>query len=329
MTSQVVGLEFLAADRRGDLWMSLPSASALYEKQARAFDEHGLRRLDHDCDCGSPRQIQPNGIAFDASQECLWVVDAKSSGCRLTGTRRARWRRARPVPTRLTSCSLGGVLNGGTITSAQLTAVAFDASGNMWIADAATSVVYELLAGQISGSGVDVQTYGIMQVGPNANAQPHSDRFRRERQPLGVVPRQRRPLQSLRVQQYRTWATSSTTAPHRPIAVVDVSGGMNPDHVGRIRRGGQPVARAVERAARGRSGWSRKSELPTSARGPFGVRRDLRSALLLVTCRRPSPSLRRRPACQCTAFSAVWRHAPRPSRPLAAVRSAPVRRMTR
>ena len=313
VTSQVVGLEFLAADRRGDLWMSSPSASALYEKQAAHLTSTGYDVSITIATAGPQNQIQPNGIAFDASQT-LWVVDANNSGW-FYGYTASALAASPPSSDPTYKLQLGGVLNGGTITSAQLTAVAFDASGNMWIADAATSVVYELLAGQISGSGVDVQTYGIMQVGPNANAQPHSIAFDASGN-LWVSFLGSGVPYSLYVYSSTALGNIQHNSTPSPYAVVDVSGGLNPvtsiafDGIGNLWL-------VQSNGGSGTVGMVAKSELPTSAGGPYGV--------AATTFGPPSGNVPTAiafapPPSGVTIYSAVGgRHAPAES-PLAAVR---------
>ncbi len=322
VTSNVTGLGYLAADQQADLWLSSPSAGTLYEKKAAHLGSTGSDLSIKIAGTGLPtNQIQPSGMAFNVSQT-LWAVDFNNSGWLYGYSASAL--AANPVDADPTyKLQVTSVANGGNVTNAQLAAVAFDATGNMWIADAATSVVYKLLPGQLSGSGFNGQASGFMHVGPNASAQPSAIAFDPSGNqwvsflgtgvPYGFYVYT--PAQLGNIQH--------NSAPS-PFAIVEVSGGMTP--ITSVAFDGAGNLWLVQsNGLSGTVGVVAKVELPTTT-GTFGVPAstfgpsgDVPTSIAFV----PPPA-----GVPMYSVLGGGRHASTQS-PLAAVRSAPVRRMTR
>ena len=312
VASTVAGLSSLAVDQQGNLWMSSPSTGTLYEKTAAHL---GSGSYDASFTIAGPAplpqsNIQPSGIAFDVHQT-LWVLDSANSGWLYAYSSSALG--ATPIkPDPTYYLQLTGV------TGAQLTAVAFDPAGNMWIADAGNSVVYELLNAQISGS---VQSGPVQAVGYiPLTAKPSSIAF----DPNGnmwVAFSSTQPLSVFTPSQIANIQGRSVVTPNDTVYVY-VASATNP--ASSIAFDGAGNLWLVQSGSgTGTVGVVQKVELPTNA-GQFGV-----------------PASAYGPPAGDTATSIAFdpppagvpmysvlgggRHAPSQA-PLAAVRGAPVRR---
>ncbi len=174
-TGGATGVGYLAVDKAGDLWMSSAFRGTV-DKLPPANFSSGSPSLDitlfRPPDGASP---QPTGIAFDANGT-LWVADSANSGW-FYGYNSAALSGTTPSPSN--SYDLTSVVNGSSSThvTPKLGALTFDAGGNLWMSDEATSLVYKVLAGQLNGSNLELEADGFMAVGGNGGSQPQSMAF--------------------------------------------------------------------------------------------------------------------------------------------------------
>ncbi len=172
-TGGATGVGYLAADQQGNLWMSSAFRGTVDKLPPSNFSS-GSPSLDIQIPrAPSGPSPQPVGIAFDHNGT-LWVADSANSGWFYSYTQ-AQLSMATPTANPFT---LTGVVTGPTsLGHLKLAAVAFDANGNLWLSDEASSLVFEVLAGQLNGSNVDLQAFGFIAVGGNGGSQPQSMAF--------------------------------------------------------------------------------------------------------------------------------------------------------
>jgi ligand-binding sensor domain-containing protein len=161
-TGGATGVGYLAVDADGNLWISSAFRKTVVEVPTVNFA--GVTPTTSLTLVRPPdgNTVQPTGIAFDAAGT-LWVADSANTGWFYGFTTADR---AEGTPTASHIFDLTGVttttLNLG---DTKFSGLAFDKGGNLWIADEGNALVFEMLAGQITGSNLQLDAFGYMAVG--------------------------------------------------------------------------------------------------------------------------------------------------------------------
>ncbi|HTA73192.1 MAG TPA: hypothetical protein VK733_02915 [Gemmatimonadaceae bacterium] len=129
--SPVIGPNALAFDAHGNLWVGDIATHTLYEYPRAASSPTIV--------IGLPSMAMPAAIAFDAAGD-LWVTSNDSTVYDYTPGQLA----ASGSPTPTTTLAISGT---------RLVSLAFDNSGDLWLANFATSTIDELSASQLRSSG--------------------------------------------------------------------------------------------------------------------------------------------------------------------------------
>jgi hypothetical protein len=173
-TGGATGAGYLAVDPNGNLWISSAFRQTVVEVPKANFATTTPTTSVTLIRPPDGNAVQPTGIAFDKSGT-LWVADSANSGW-FYGFTTADL--AEGTPTASHTYNLIGVATTTlSLTDTKFAGLAYDASGNLWIADQGASLVFEMLAGQLTGSNVQLLAYGYMAVGANGGSRPNSLAF--------------------------------------------------------------------------------------------------------------------------------------------------------
>jgi hypothetical protein len=173
-TGGASGAGYLAVDPNGNLWISSAFRQTVVEVPTANFSTTTPTTSVTLVRPPDGNAVQPTGIAFDKSGT-LWVADSANSGW-FYGFTTADLAEGTPTASHIYDL-VGVTTTTLALGDTKFAGLAYDASGNLWIADQGASLVFEIIAGQLTGSNLQLDAYGYMAVGGNGGSKPNSLAF--------------------------------------------------------------------------------------------------------------------------------------------------------
>lgn len=167
--SNLDGPEGLAFDASGNMWVGAENGQEILEYTPAQYAPSGNPTPNVVLNANSFNFSSPSHLAFDAAGN-LWVVDEDLSNGNGGNGEVFKYSRAQITGLAAGTHNIDPVFGIALSTFAHLETLAFDHSGNMWLADENGDDIYKFSANQLNGTGLSQDLIAAVVLSPTHHA---------------------------------------------------------------------------------------------------------------------------------------------------------------